>query len=152
MPAAALAAVRTAAFAACLVLGLASCKMDMDDSAGGGRLAFYIDRATAYNLNFAGGRIIDGSGDGARAASDFNGLTLEAAAAGTITITNPWTTLKYTINGGALTAVPSDGRLLRIRQRDEPGHAERGRLSHRSFLQSRWRKAAMAVCSRTAQV
>ena len=183
--------------------------MDMDDSAGGGRLAFYIDRATAYNLNFAGGRIIDGSGDGARAASDFNGLTLEisltgavetsrtvpvqenavvmfdslpvggtvrikakvwrqsakfgtiiccegisepitiqqgenshvfplsmlssvlpltleAAAAGTITITNPWTTLKYTINGGALTAVPSDGRLLRIRQRDEPGHAERG--------------------------
>ena len=39
LPAAALAAVRTAAFAACLVLGLASCKMDMDDSAGGGRLA-----------------------------------------------------------------------------------------------------------------
>jgi len=66
LPAAALAAVRTAAFAACLVLGLASCKMDMDDSAGGGRLAFYIDRATAYNLNSAGGRIIDGSGDGAR--------------------------------------------------------------------------------------
>ena len=53
-------------------------------------------------------------------------LSLEAITAGTITITNPWTTLKYTINGGALTAVPSDGRLLRIRQRDEPGHAERG--------------------------
>gem|GEM_PF-3407634 len=40
-------------------------------------------------------------------------LTLEAAAAGTITITNPWTTLKYTINGGALTAVPSDGGMFK---------------------------------------
>gem|GEM_PF-3692538 len=47
-----------------LPISLTSCKMNMDDSAGGGRLAFYIDRATAYNLNSAGGRIIDG--DGAR--------------------------------------------------------------------------------------
>ena len=36
-------------------------------------------------------------------------LSLEAITAGTITITNPWTTLKYTINGGALTAFPNAG-------------------------------------------
>ena len=31
-------------------------------------------------------------------------LTLEAIVDGTISVTNPWSTLKYTINGGALTA------------------------------------------------
>ena len=31
-------------------------------------------------------------------------LTLEFTAAGSITITNPWSTLKYTVNDGTLTA------------------------------------------------
>ena len=84
MPAAALAAVRTAAFAACLVLGLASCKMDMDDSAGGGRLAFYIDRATAYNLNSAGGRIIEASVAAERSAADYSGLYLDISITGAV--------------------------------------------------------------------
>ncbi|MCR5725220.1 MAG: hypothetical protein K6G80_09070 [Treponema sp.] len=35
-------------------------------------------------------------------------LTLEAIAAGTISVTNPWSTLKYTKNGGTLTAYSED--------------------------------------------
>lgn len=57
----------------------------------------------------AGGGSGGGAGDGAGgggggAGTTGQALTIEAIESGTISVTNPWSTLKYTKNGGALTA------------------------------------------------
>ena len=61
--------------------------------------------AVAPSDGGSGGGAGDGAGGGGGGAGTTGqALTIEAIESGTISVTNPWSTLKYTKNGGALTA------------------------------------------------